>query len=131
VASEPVFIESGDIDWETWPAELVAERGHVVWRTLLSADRTPSDSLTLGVAAMQPGDALGEHRHEQPELYFVVSGEGQVAVDGVERRVRPGTAIFLPGNTRHGIANTGSAELRFIYVFAADSFADVDYVFER
>ena len=129
MASEPLFVESDDLDWETWSGDLVAERGQVVWRTLLSADRTPSDSLTLGIAAMQPGDVLREHRHEQPELYFVVSGEGQVTVDGEARHVRAGTAIFLPGNSRHGIANTGSVELRYIYVFAADSFADVAYVF--
>jgi quercetin dioxygenase-like cupin family protein len=129
VASEPVFVESGDLDWETWPADLLDERGKVVWRTLLSADRTPSESLTLGIAELQPGDALREHRHDQPELYFILSGEGQVLAGGPPRAVRAGTAIFFPGNARHGLANTGSVELRYVYVFAADSFADVDYRF--
>jgi mannose-6-phosphate isomerase-like protein (cupin superfamily) len=130
VAPEPVFIESDEREWETWPAELVAERGRIVWQTLLSADRTPTDSLTLGIAALQPGEALHEHRHAQAELYFILSGEGEVVVDGERRPARAGTAIFFPGDARHGVTNTGSTELRYIYVFAADSFADVDYVFE-
>ena len=39
VASEPVFVESDDLAWETWPGELVAERGQVAWRTLHAGRR--------------------------------------------------------------------------------------------
>ena len=37
--------------------------------------------------------------------------------------------MFIPGDAVHGIENTGSAELRFDYVLAADAFEDVEYIF--
>jgi quercetin dioxygenase-like cupin family protein len=130
VASEPVIVDSASIEWETWPAALRDARGAVLSKTLLSGDRTPTCALTLGVDTLAPGQVLHEHRHEQAELYLVLAGTGEVTVDGAVRTVGPAVAIFLPGGARHGIRNTGAAELRLAYVFAADSFTDVEYDFE-
>lgn len=108
-----------------------AVRGRVVWRTLLSADRTPSAQLTLGVTELGPGqpDPFLPHRHAQAELYYVLAGEGVVHIDGAEHPLRAGSAVFIPGDAWHGARNTGSEPLRMLYVFAADSFADVRYAF--
>jgi mannose-6-phosphate isomerase-like protein (cupin superfamily) len=116
-------------DWETWPDELLAERGCVLWRTLVSGDLTPSSDLTLGVARIAPGEELRAHRHAPAELYFVLTGEALVTVDGDARTLGPGTAVFIPGNAVHSCANRGSVELRFAYVLAADSFGEVEYLF--
>ena len=129
--SEPSFVDEAEREWETWPDTLVEERGHIFWKTLVSGDVTPSDGLTLGVARLAPGEELRAHRHEQAEVYLVTSGEALVTVDGEARSVGPGAAVFIPGNAVHSCANTGANELRFAYVFAADSFADVEYVFEQ
>ena len=126
---EPVVVESAEREWEGWPAELIDERGRVRWKTLLSADRTPSETFTLGIASFAPGDGLHEHRHAQAEVYLVLDGTGEVALEGDLHRVAAGAAVFIPGNARHGIRNTGSTELRLAYVLAADAFADVEYVF--
>ena len=48
---------------------------------------------------------------------------------GEERVVGPGTIIFIPGCTLHGIRNEKPTSLKMFYAFALDSFADVDYVF--
>jgi mannose-6-phosphate isomerase-like protein (cupin superfamily) len=120
-----VVVDSADCEWESWPAE----RGSVRWRTLLSGDRTPTDTFTLGIATLVPDGSLYEHRHEQAEAYLVLEGTGEVVVNGVAAPVRPGAAVFIPGNARHGIRNNGATELRLAYVLAADSFADVEYVF--
>jgi mannose-6-phosphate isomerase-like protein (cupin superfamily) len=106
-------------------------RGQVTWRTLLSGDRTPTSQLTLGVAELGPGQPAPflPHRHAQAEAYYVLSGEGVVHLDGVEHAVRPGSCVFIPGDVWHGARNTGPGLLRLLYVFAADSFADVHYVF--
>jgi quercetin dioxygenase-like cupin family protein len=130
VAREPVIVDGATLEWEAWPAELREERGGVLWKTLLSGDRTPTNALTLGMATFAPGDVLPEHRHEEVELYLVLEGRGEVTIDGRIREVGPGFAVFVPGGTRHGIRNTGTTELRLAYVFATDSFADVEYDFE-
>jgi quercetin dioxygenase-like cupin family protein len=125
----PFAVQESTLDWEHWPDELVAKRGAISWRTLVSGDRTPSAALTVGVARLAPGETLEAHRHEQAEVYVGTAGEGTVTIEGEAFAVAEGTALFIPGNALHACENTGAEELRFVYVLAADSFADVDYRF--
>ena len=128
---EPVVVEGSAREWETWPEEEVAARGLVYWKTLLSADVTPSEALTLGIAKIPPGEALHEHRHQQAEIYLILEGTGLVRIDGKARPVGAGSAVFIPGNVVHSCENTGASDLRFAYVFPANSFEEVEYVFDE
>jgi quercetin dioxygenase-like cupin family protein len=128
--AEPVVIEERERDWTTWPEHQAAERGDIWWKTLISGGLTPSAAVALGVARIAPGAALEPHRHDQTEVYLVLAGAGEVTVDGTPRRVRAGTAVFIPGGAVHSIACTGRDELRFAYAFAADSTDDVVYDFD-
>ena len=62
-------------------------------------------------------------------MYHFTSGVGVVRIDGVETAVRAGSTVFVPGMAWHGVRNTGDEPLRLFYVFAVDSFADVEYLF--
>ena len=108
-----------------------AHHGRVRWRTLLSGDRSPTESLTVGVAEVEPGlpQLFRTHRHAQPEIYYVLSGHGVVTLEGEEHALRPGSAVFIPGGAEHGVRNTGTEILRLLYTFEADSFAEVEYEF--
>lgn len=127
-SSQAVVVHESSCPLESWDE---AQRGNVVWRTLISGDRTPTSQMTLGVAEIGPGDTehLGLHRHEAAEIYYVLSGEGVVSIDGAEHPLRAGSSVFVPGNVLHGARNTGRETLRLLYVFAADSFSGVEYVF--
>ena len=127
---QPVIARESEREWESWPDDEVAARGEVRWKTLFSRDLTPTDALTLGIAEMEPGDRLAFHRHAQPELYLVLDGVATVAVAGREHRVEAGAAIFIPGGAVHGCRNAEDATLRFAYTFPADSFDEIEYVFE-
>ena len=87
--------------------------------------------MTVGVAELAPDGTVGNatHRHAAAEFYYVLSGEGLVEVDGVTSPVRPGTAVLIPGNAWHSLANTGTTTLRVLYGFPVDSMADVYYEF--
>lgn len=126
--SNPIIIREQDAPGDGWADEV---HGTVTWRTLLSADLTPSEALTAGVAAIAPGHELRRHRHDPPELYYILAGAGLVFIDGAEHEVGPQTAVFIPGGALHGIRNIGDSELRFLYAFAVDSFASVEYRFEK
>jgi quercetin dioxygenase-like cupin family protein len=130
MSSDAVVTHEGDRDWEHWPHEQIAQRGDVAWKTLISAGVTRSESLTLGVARLAPGKVLRAHRHEQPEAYLVLAGSGIVTIDGSAHAVGPGTAVFVAGNAVHSVEATGDADLRVAYVFAADAFEEVEYVFD-
>jgi len=103
-------------------------RGTLRWKTLLSGDVTPSDSLVCGIAMMQAGDHFALHRHAQPEVYFGLGGEGIVMIDGQPHRLAPGIALFIPGNVLHGVPEV-AAPLRWFYTFACDRFDQIHYEF--
>jgi mannose-6-phosphate isomerase-like protein (cupin superfamily) len=130
MGAEPVVVTGSERTWETWPPEQLAERGTVWWKTLVSAELTPSNALTLGVARVPPGQELRLHRHEQPEVYLILEGAGVVSGADSHRAVSAGDAVFLPGDALHAIRSSGPGELRLAYVIAADSFAEVTYRFE-
>ncbi|MGA0603003.1 cupin domain-containing protein [Caulobacter sp. KR2-114] len=97
----------------------------------MSSDRTPTDSLTLGVASVSPADPadLRLHRHEQAEAYYILSGQGVLNIEGVEYPLAAGVTAFIPGGRLHGACATGAAPLRILYVLCADSFSQVHYDF--
>lgn len=102
--------------------------GDVTWRTLFSADRTPTTDLLLGVADFKPFGELHHHYHAAAEFYFGLSGSGVVTVDSVEYEMAAGVAVYIPADVVHGIL-AGENGLSIAYGFAKDSFSDIDYVF--
>jgi quercetin dioxygenase-like cupin family protein len=126
--SRPFVVHESECALEDWSE---SGRHGVSWRTLLSSDRTPTDSLTVGVADIQPGapDDLHLHRHEPAEAYYILAGTGVVSIDGELHDIREGSTIFVPSNAVHAVGNTGAGVLRLLYVFGVDSFDDVTYVF--
>jgi hypothetical protein len=47
---ESVVVQENAREWEMWPDEEVAKKGLPYWKTLLSADLTHSEALTLDIA---------------------------------------------------------------------------------
>jgi len=117
---------------EQLPIEGVGDTlsGVLTWRTLISADRTPSDELILGVADFPPHGRLNAHRHVPAEFYFGLSGEGTVIAGGVEFRIAQGIAVFIPGNTDHGVV-AGPDGLCMLYGFAQRAFSAIVYEYDR
>jgi mannose-6-phosphate isomerase-like protein (cupin superfamily) len=125
---EPVVVGEDERAWEALGDEEASDS--VLFKTLISGGLTRSEALTAGVAKVPPGAALSRHHHRQAEVYLVLAGEGSVRVGDGVRSVRAGSAVFVPGGALHSCENTGASELRLAYVLAADSFEDVEYVFE-
>ena len=122
----PIILPESQVEPEVWDDPV---QGRLGFRTLFSRDRTPSHALTTGVAELPVGGWLGLHRHDPPEVYYVLDGEGMVTLDGTEHPVRAGSSVFVPGDLEHGIRNVAGVPLRVFYVFAVDSFTDVEYRF--
>ena len=124
------FLTGFSVDIDTLADEGWGEkaRGSVTWRTLVDADRHPSQGLASGVATFGPGGTLNPHRHGPAEFYFGLEGEGTVTIDGVPHRIAPGVAIYLPPDAEHG-TEAGPDGLRMLYVFPVDRLDEVDYRF--
>ncbi|WP_022681850.1 cupin domain-containing protein [Sphingobium bisphenolivorans] len=60
------------------------------------------------------GSAIGVHPIAHDEVYYVLSGEGEVESDGVKRRVGPGMAAYLYTGAQVGIRQLGKKPLALI-----------------
>jgi mannose-6-phosphate isomerase-like protein (cupin superfamily) len=113
-----VAVEHGDA---------LADGAGLSWRTLISADRTPTAELSAGVCELAPDGELKLHRHPILEVYYFLEGEGVVRLDAREVPVRRGSTVSIPGNVPHAIRNTSATVLKLFYVFPTDSYGDVHY----
>ena len=126
VGVHPLVLEEADAPLDGWDDPI---KGRIRWRTLFSKGGTPTDGVTCGVAELAPGGWLGLHRHAPPEIYFVLSGTGVVSLNGEDRPMKAGAAVFIPGMAEHGVRQTGKSLLRFFYGFPVDSFDGIEYLF--
>jgi oxalate decarboxylase/phosphoglucose isomerase-like protein (cupin superfamily) len=127
-AGERGFIAGeGQAPWE-YGLPRDGDTAAVCWRTLVSADRTPTAGVTFGVCEVPPGAQLHPHHHRPAEVYYVTAGEAEVLMYGEWRVMRPGDVGYHPGDAVHAIRNTGPRTFVLVYAFPADAFSDIEYV---
>jgi len=68
----------------------------------------------LAEVTLQPGDSIGNHKHDNETEYFlIISGSGTVDDNGVEKQVKAGDAIITGNGASHAMTNTGDVPLVF------------------
>jgi mannose-6-phosphate isomerase-like protein (cupin superfamily) len=72
----------------------------------------------LAIAKLAPGKQLEAHVDPMEEIYFIMSGEGEITLDDETRRVVPGDAIWIPTGSRHALTNTGNEDCIILVVAA-------------
>ena len=94
--SEPFVIHEEQCEFE---GQGEAAPGSVRWRTLISGDRTPTESLTVGVAELEPGESrpFRPHKHAQAEVCYVLSGKGTIS-----RRSSGNPSTISASSSRNG-----------------------------
>jgi mannose-6-phosphate isomerase-like protein (cupin superfamily) len=72
---------------------------------------------SIAHAVVLGGESTLPHRLKaSSEVYYILSGEGKMHIDGESASVRPGQAAFiLPGSTQC-IENTGPGDLAFLAI---------------
>jgi mannose-6-phosphate isomerase-like protein (cupin superfamily) len=91
-------------------------------------DRTTSaiEKCSLAEEILPVGAAVGRHFHkETEEIYYILSGAGEMTVGEETREVSAGDAVFIPRNHVHTLKNTGTEPIKLLLVCgAAHDFAD-------
>ena len=70
----------------------------------------------LAIATLAPGKVIEAHVDPMEEIYFVVSGSGEMGVDDESQQVGPGDATWLPAGSSHYLINNGDEDLVIIVV---------------
>jgi mannose-6-phosphate isomerase-like protein (cupin superfamily) len=77
-----------------------------------------ASSFALGYVTLEPeGGQVPWHNQEQEEVYFIVSGRGEMCL-GTERTVmEAGQAVSIPPTVFHQLTNIGEEPLIMIYCY--------------
>ena len=73
--------------------------------------RTPDLKLVFRKRAFKPGSAIGYHLQREDEIYYVLSGTGEMRLNDSTYTVGPGTAILTRAGASHGLKQTGTEDL--------------------
>jgi len=83
--------------------------------------RAPDLQLVFRKRALHHGAAIGYHRQEEDEIYYIVSGTGELTLNGARSVVGPGTAILTRPGSSHGLRQVGPDDLVIIIVYQQSS----------
>lgn len=71
--------------------------------------------------ALHKGATIGDHVNDKDEIYYVLSGRGELMLNGDVRDVGPGDAILTRNGDRHGLRQSGDEDLVILIVFDEDA----------
>jgi len=74
----------------------------------------------LVVMTLQPGEEIGQEKHEGHDQFIrVEAGEGTAILDGERHALEDGTALVIPAGTEHNVINTSTSEPMRLYTLYA------------
>ncbi|HMM49198.1 MAG TPA: cupin domain-containing protein [Miltoncostaeaceae bacterium] len=84
-------------------------------RSLLDLSVAPVRNHSLAEATLAAGQATTRHHHrESEEIYYLLSGDGTMEVDGQVRTVGAGDAILIPPGAWHQLRAGNDAPVRLL-----------------
>ena len=73
--------------------------------------KVPNLKLVFRKRALKPGSGIGYHLQKEDEIYYVLSGRGEMTMDGKTFEVKPGDAILTRPGASHGLKQIGKEDL--------------------
>ncbi len=81
------------------------------------SDAAPGRAMEFRIRTLHPGAAIGLHPISHDEVYYVVSGTGDVTSDGATARMTAGMAAYLYEGAEVGIVQIGEEPLSLIIAY--------------
>jgi mannose-6-phosphate isomerase-like protein (cupin superfamily) len=67
--------------------------------------------------ALHPGSGIGHHEQKEDEVYYVLSGQGELTLDGERHLIGPGTALLTRTGSTHSLKQVGTEDLVIIITY--------------
>ena len=110
---------SADMKKET-RSDMRGGTGNVQITHLLEAGEMMGKARLCAVLSIPAGGSIGSHVHDpDAEIYIIISGQGRLDDNGVDRVVKTGDVVFTGGGESHAIYNTG-AEAMELYAIVIE-----------
>lgn len=95
----------------------IGGEGLAYWKMLMNGTHLVGPWNCVEFVVLTPGSSVGQHIHTRTEeIYYIISGEPTMTIDGAEYACRPGDVITAPIGTEHGIRNNGKDDVEFFVV---------------
>ena len=97
-------------------------KGSIHFSSLLKPENSPKKLSLCSEILLKPKCGVGEHSHpvDEVEIYFCLSGQGQVLDGGKYIDFKIGDTAITDGGNAHAIVNTGKKDLRFIAIIISN-----------
>jgi mannose-6-phosphate isomerase-like protein (cupin superfamily) len=79
--------------------------------------RVKDPALVFRKRALHPGSGIGLHTQTVDEVYYILSGTGELTLDGETHPVSAGTAILTRPGSSHRLRQTGPDDLVMIIAY--------------
>lgn len=81
---------------------------------LIGRVNTPAKDVSIQISEIPVNSEQPLHRHAPEQCYYIIRGRGLMIIDGEERVLEAGNAVYIPSNKDHGIKNIGSEVLEYL-----------------
>ena len=116
MSENPTHVHESDVPWGDYSAWYPAEMLNKVRakRLVGGGGAIPHEETLLGLLEIDPGAEYSAHKHDAPEVYYVLEGEAECVFGDETFIVREGSAIHTRRNQVHSFRNTGTGKFRAI-----------------
>lgn len=108
--NKAVFVDERDVVRQEPPPH----NGRGMSTAYRISDVAPNRTMEFRKRVLHKGAAIGLHPLKHDEVYYVLSGQGDVTSDGVTKRLGPGGAAYLYTGNNVGVAQVGDEDLVLI-----------------
>lgn len=81
----------------------------------------PDLGLVVRQRVLHRGASIGLHAHGKDEIYYIVSGRGELSLDGQLKALLPGMAVLTRDGSSHSLRQVGADDLVLLIVYQRTS----------
>lgn len=82
----------------------------------LSLDRNLNLNCSIAHSLVKPGKNIAPHLAKNPEIHYILEGQGLLYIDGIPVEIHPDQLIYVPAGSVQDTYNTGDTDLKFLII---------------
>lgn len=104
-------------EFEVWEPVELSKGFKLRARYLFDGKRGDTREMCVSIFDIDGGSHYTRHTHSEPEIYYIISGNGTMQFEEREEVLRPGSALYIGPNVIHGLDSLGAEPLHTMVIF--------------
>ncbi|AKB28493.1 hypothetical protein MSSIT_1774 [Methanosarcina siciliae T4/M] len=95
------------------------EPGNIRVAEMLNPEDTDKNldlNYSIAHSVIEPGENIAPHMMKNPEVHYILEGEGILYIDGIPVELQPDQLIYIPAGAIQTTYNTGNITLKFLAI---------------